>query len=90
MEPALLSKKINRQKFPIILVNDSDQPRKLIANTRIGKLGAVTDICSQGTEKTRVVIANLRRTEDDSTQNSKIEENDRTQSEQERIPAKTM
>ena len=51
-------------------------------------MGAVTAIRLQGTEETRAFFANLRLTEDDGIQNSKIEENDRTQSEQERIPEK--
>jgi len=60
VEPALLNKRINRQKFPVIMVNDSDQPRKLVANIRIGKLGAMEKIHSRSMGETCAMIANLR------------------------------
>ncbi len=60
VEPALLNKRINRQKFPVIMVNDSDQPRKLVANIRIGKLGAMEKIHSRSMGETCAIMANLR------------------------------
>ena len=60
MEPALLNKRINQRKFPVILVNDSDQPRKLVAGIRIGKLGTVEKINSRSMGETCAMIANLR------------------------------
>lgn len=60
MEPALLNKRINRQKFPVIMVNDTDQPCKLVANIRIVRLGAVEEIKSRSTRETCAMIKNLR------------------------------
>lgn len=60
MEPALLNKRINRRKLTVIMVNDSDQPRKLVANIRIGRLGAVEEIKSRSTKETCAMITNLR------------------------------
>jgi hypothetical protein len=60
VEPALLNKRINRRKFPVIMVNDTDQPCKLVANIRIGRLGAVEEIKSRSTRETCAMIKNLR------------------------------
>lgn len=60
VEPALLNKRINRRKLTVIMVNDSDQPRKLVANIRIGRLGAVEEIKSRSTRETCAMITNLR------------------------------
>ena len=38
MEPALLRRNLNRRKFPMVMVNESEQPYKLVANVLIGRL----------------------------------------------------
>ncbi len=38
VEPALLGRNLNRWKFPLVMVNESEQPYKLVAYVLIGRL----------------------------------------------------
>ena len=60
MEPALLGRNLNRRKFPLVMVNESEQPYTLVANILIGRLETGDKILSKDTKETCVMVANLR------------------------------
>ena len=60
VEPALLGRNLNRRKFPLVMVNESEQPYKLVANVLIGRLETGGRILTKNTKETCVMIANLR------------------------------
>jgi hypothetical protein len=60
VEPALLGRNLNRRNFPLVMVNELEQPYKLVDNVLIGRLETGRKIWSTDTKDTCVMVANLK------------------------------